>query len=135
VKVLEESSHITLHSSELQILTASVNPLMENATLEALPFPEGQIRSYSYHDDRNKNLLLDSESGTVRVLAQLRAGGRYRLHLLYKGHLSNTLTGFYKSSYKDSRNKTRYISAIAEHSQTSTAINLEDFHARFFFEL
>lgn len=107
MRVLEESSHITLHSSELQILTASVNPLMENATLEALPFPKDQIRNYNYHGDRNKNLLLDPESGTVRVFAQLKAGGRYRLHFLYKGHLSNTLTGFYKSSYKDSHNKTR----------------------------
>lgn len=107
VRVLQESSQLTLHSSELQILTVSVKPLMENETLEALPFPEGQIRNYNYHDNRNKTLLLDPESGTVRVFAQLRAGVRYRLHFLYKGHLSNTLTGFYKSSYKDSHNKTR----------------------------
>ncbi|PNF34055.1 hypothetical protein B7P43_G01128 [Cryptotermes secundus] len=111
VRVLQESSQLILHSSELQILTVSVKPLMENETLEALPFPEGQIRNYNYHDNWNKTLLLDPESGTVRVFAQLRAGVRYRLHFLYKGHLSNTLTGFYKSSYKDSHNKTRWLAS------------------------
>lgn len=107
VRVLQQSSQITLHSSGLQIIAVSVKPLMEKETLEALPFPEDQIRNNNYHDNRNKTLLLDPENGTVRVFAQLRAGGRYRLHFLYKGHLSNTLTGFYKSSYKDSHNKTR----------------------------
>jgi hypothetical protein len=107
VQVLEESSQITLHSSELQILMASVNPLAENETLEALPFLEGQLRNYSYYEDQNNNILQDPKGGFVRLFAKLSAGGRYRLHLLYKGYLSDTLTGFYKSSYKDSNNETR----------------------------
>jgi hypothetical protein len=109
MQVSEDSSQITLHSRELQILAASVTPLMKNATLDALPSPQGQLRNYlhSFHNDQKKNILLEPKRSIVRVFAKLRAGERCRLHLLFKGHLSNTLTGFYKSSYRDSHNKTR----------------------------
>jgi hypothetical protein len=107
VKVLEKSKQITLHSSEVQILTATVNPLADSDTLDALPFAGDGLRSYGSDADQDISLSQDSEDGTVTVPALLRAGGRYRLHFRYKGHLSDTLTGFYKSSYKDGHNETR----------------------------
>jgi hypothetical protein len=111
VQVVEDSSHITLHSSQLQIVTATASLLMNNETLEMLPFPAGGLRNYSYRDDLTNLLLHDPERGTVTMRAPLTAGGHYRLHLRYKGHLSNTLTGFYKSSYNDGHNKTRWVCA------------------------
>jgi hypothetical protein len=107
VQVVEESRQVTLHSSELQILMATVKPLIDSETLEALAFPGDGLRICSSHADQDNSLLQDPQRGTVTVPVLLKAGRRYRLYFRYKGHLSDTLTGFYKSSYNDNHNETR----------------------------
>ncbi|XP_069682409.1 aminopeptidase N-like [Periplaneta americana] len=106
VEVKEDSYYVTLHSSELAILEASVVPLDDNETLDVLPFPGHSLRNLQ---NRDSKFVLQQDR--VTLFHSFKAGGRYLLHLRYQGQLSSSLTGFYKLSYVDSHNNTRWMAS------------------------
>lgn len=91
VEVLEDTTTIVLHSSEL---------LISGARLSAPGEPQRPLRFLEHPASEQLALLSD------RVLAK---GGTYEVQLEFSANLSDSFHGFYKSSYRTSSGEIRWV--------------------------
>lgn len=75
-----------------------------------------KITSYGVQDSSRNHLpvlrVAESkklEQYLVEMKDELKEGEKYTVNLQFNGHLSNTMTGFYKSSYKTKSGEVRYM--------------------------
>ncbi|XP_051875544.1 leucyl-cystinyl aminopeptidase [Pristis pectinata] len=91
--IMEDTNNITLHSSGLEIITATITP-------EATGHPKNvQVLEYPPH-----------QQIAIKVHPMLSKGEKYTLNLKYSANLSDGFSGFYKGIYKD-KNETRIMAA------------------------
>lgn len=93
IQAVENTNNITLHYRELTFLT--VNLLNANGVSIQSPVPF--------------TLQEDVEFLVIQPTAQLTAGTRYIVQILYVGILRNDDAGFYRSSYVDSFGRTVWL--------------------------
>ncbi|XP_072372444.1 leucyl-cystinyl aminopeptidase [Scyliorhinus torazame] len=91
--VKEDTNNITLHSSGLKIVKATLTPKVSSQPKDV------QILEYLQH-----------QQIAIKVNPMLLKGDTYILNLEYSGNLSDGFSGFYKSCYQD-KNKTRILAA------------------------
>lgn len=93
IQALENTNNITLHYRELTFL--AVNLLDANGVSIQSPVP------YTLQED--------VEFLVIQPAAQLTAGTRYIVQILYAGILRDDDAGFYRSSYVDSFGRTVWL--------------------------
>ncbi|KAF4526911.1 hypothetical protein B566_EDAN008354, partial [Ephemera danica] len=80
-----DTSSVVLHSSGLNITEDKVRLMADNVSLV--------INEHAYETDTNFYI--------IRLAEPLKAGATYMLEIPYKAQLAASLSGYYRSSYKD----------------------------------
>nr|XP_022330971.1 endoplasmic reticulum aminopeptidase 1-like [Crassostrea virginica] len=94
-KVIEETKFIVLHSRDL---------VVSNFLVKILPDNEEKKITKHLEYVKNEQIYLDLESS-------IPAGNEILIKMHFEGKLIKKLSGFYLSSYEDSKNVTRYLAA------------------------
>ncbi|XP_059825427.1 leucyl-cystinyl aminopeptidase-like isoform X1 [Hypanus sabinus] len=93
LRIMEDTNNITLHSSDLEITTATITP-------EGTSHPKNvQVLEYPPH-----------KQIAIKFNPMLTKEEKYVLNLKYSANLSESSTGFFKGTYQD-QNKTRILAA------------------------
>lgn len=106
LQIVEDSQIITIHTSGLDLFGFSI--LNVNTRM--------RIRVTGYEED------LRTETFTISFSETLRSDQPYTLSIEYRGQLSG-LNGFYRSSYLNENDQTRYVSVFPKYTHV-----FETFH-------
>ncbi|XP_028157781.1 leucyl-cystinyl aminopeptidase-like isoform X3 [Ostrinia furnacalis] len=114
-------SNVTASINESEIITTTANVLAENVT-EAIETttqivtepPVAPVDTQVTHSSvRNIKILSIIEATGDRLILKLETALTpnvdYTLELPFSGQISNSLTGFYKSTYKNAKNETKKL--------------------------
>lgn len=108
VNVTEDTSNITLHADELEILESSVNIYDNSPNFINIPVLDITL-------DPKLHFLIIELNGTLKESQQ------YYVNIKFKGVLNDLLQGFYRSSYKEG-NETRYVTQLSDGSEYKSII-------------
>ncbi|XP_053603476.1 aminopeptidase N-like isoform X2 [Plodia interpunctella] len=106
-----ESENVTLHTSEAETVLTEAPTTVNPATPEVVPDPTSPAvdTQVTHSSVRNiKILSITQVSGDrliLRLATSLTPNVDYTLQLSFKGAISNSMTGFYKSTYENSKNE------------------------------
>ncbi|KAF2149807.1 hypothetical protein K461DRAFT_230575 [Myriangium duriaei CBS 260.36] len=90
--VKEDTKSISLNSIDIDFLKTEVHSGSKNIPLA------GEL-------EYNK----DTQTNTVNLKETISAGSKVQLTHIFKGHLNDTMAGFYRSSYKDAKGEEKYM--------------------------
>nr|CAD7197814.1 unnamed protein product [Timema douglasi] len=115
LNVTKATEHLTLHCKDLDILENSTTlfslPPSMNASEDISMMSITSMSSGGEVSRSLKNRTTERRLDllTLHLENPLQEGGRYRLHLKYKGQLSKALSGFYRVAYTDKANITSWL--------------------------
>ncbi|CAG4917210.1 unnamed protein product [Colias eurytheme] len=122
-KVKREVNESTTESTPQNVTSDDVTEFPLNSTLELEPSTISPVNTQVIHSNvRNIQITSITENSGDRLILKLASSLvpniDYTLKLSFKGNISDSLTGFYKSTYKNSNNEIREM-AVTQFEPTS----------------